>query len=354
MREILTAAISICLIVFAGGSLQAEEKETPTTTNPEEVIEKKTPEKKEPMSAFHFESADGWKKADWSDRIQLTATGDDQTEGKQAMRVKMSQPETGKIALNAKLPNLDLDKYEAFVIDVKLEAEKNYPSLLTMALLLGKNALWVESRPVQLKKGWNKDIRFDLGSSDWKSAGSSWHHQTSPRRQGDAWSLTLLIHGLDFDEAVLLDNLRLTPAKEAVAKIEAQKRETDDLTRADRIRAYTLNMLGQYAADLHSQNQPDAASALQTVITEAAAAPLTPRAMPLAPLTIMIARNGHVRIEDKVVMPAKVAETLKALAKEDRTVIISTDPSAPFNAVTSVLEASKQAGFKDVKISRNK
>ncbi|MCX7933745.1 MAG: biopolymer transporter ExbD [Planctomycetota bacterium] len=386
----------------------AEEAAKPAEPKPDakaaaEAKKEEQPPPAEPVkpAKFGFEGIGAWRAAAWADGIELSETPEPRQEGEKALRLRVNRPKQGKAAIGLDMP-LRLADYGTVALDVYLESEKNYPVLLTLGLVVGDHNLWVESTPRLLQKGWNQNLRFALYENEWKTEATKWRYCTSAQGKGEARSIHLLFHGLDYGESVVVDNLVFLPA-EAGAKVPpeaklaevnkitaavARKRETEDLSRADAIRAYALSALADYATDLAAAGQAADANRLAEIVAAAEKAPLVARALPApapqepgaaaAPkpaeaeakpekaasaeqtalpserLLISIPKRGAVKVEGEEARRGTLAVRLKELLRQkgDRPVTIRVEADVPLAKISEVEEACREAGFTAVSIEQ--
>jgi hypothetical protein len=268
----------------------------PAPAKPTVKKEEKKPAK--PQAILHgFENAKEWKIMRWGDGARASSVTKPVTEGKVGLRVTANRPKTGKIILAASTQLEQLWAYDSISADVFVEAGKNYPAVMTVAVL-GRSDdqkfTWLESPPRMLKEGWNKNVSWDLYAPEWKSEATGWHFCVKPVGKVSTCTLHILIHGLDHGEALVLDNMRIALApvdkpirKDAKAEkwagpmsTKTGKGKTPDLTRAATIREYALGTLAQFAADLRSLGQGAAAADIEKVIGAGLKAELIPRKLP--------------------------------------------------------------------------
>lgn len=360
-------------------------------------IETSPPPEPVKPACFGFEGIGAWQAASWADGIELSETTDPRKEGAKALRLRVKRPKQGKSAIGLEAP-LRLVDYGIVSLDVCLESDKNYPALLTIGFVVGDQNLWVESAPRLLQKGWNEGLRFNLYQAEWKTEATKWRYRTSAQGKGNARSIYLLFHGLDYDESLVVDNLIFLPAgtgatvppeaKLAEAKCivatAARKRENDDLSRADSIRAYALSSLADYATDLAARGQIAEANRLAEIIGASEKAPLVARPMPVTvqqepavitksaeaktgeektieqasqptnALIISIPKRGAVNMAGEDMRRGAISRRLKELFRQkgDRLVIIRAEADVPLAKISEVEEACKEAGFTAINIEQ--
>ncbi len=267
---------------------------------PKKQVEKQ-PEKKpavrvrEPVH-FSMDKPKPWSIPNWCDGGALAPAKTSKTEGEAGLRMVAKRPKQGKLVLGRAVKDLHLEDFSRATVDVLVEQERSCPALLTLAFQLPGDAGWVESPPRLLEQGWNEGIAFDLYEPAWKSKATKWTYKTTPLGKGKPGHVYLLVHGLDYQESVVLDNLRLAlaegeakvPEDAALAgeagrlpAVETRKQETVDLTRADQIRAYVCETLNSYAASLQRAGRAEEAQRIARVVSKAAESDLVARAMPV-------------------------------------------------------------------------
>ena len=75
---------------------------------------------------------------------------------------------------------------------LKLRVYAEQPVGLSLALTTKPAFLWTESKPVELKKGWNK-LEFNLDSKEWKTEASGWKYTASVEAPNDLKGVFLLV-----------------------------------------------------------------------------------------------------------------------------------------------------------------
>jgi len=251
------------------------------------------PRERKPLH-FGFDEVKPWVVPNWCDGAELKKTETEKTEGEAALQVVAQHPKQGKIAISAAFKDVELADFATAQIDVHAGEARSVPVLLTLAFQLAGKGGWVESVPQILQPGWNKGLTFDLYEPTWKTEATKWAYQTAPLAKGKAAGLFLLVHGLDYGESVILDNLRLALAAEnaapppdaelkgdaAARSVARSEQASKDLSRAEAIRAYVCETLNAYAANLERAGRAEAAASVAGTVDKALAAPLVARAMP--------------------------------------------------------------------------
>jgi len=222
--------------------------------------------------------ASAWQLAPWGGEATITALGQDP----ESARLAVTDPRSGKVGIFRAIRSQALDACSAAELLVRLDARKSYPILMTFAVHLQKNGLWIESPPQILAAGENQ-LRFDLRTPAWKSRATGWHHQTTPLGKGPAQAFNVIVHGLDQGDTLTLAAMKLVPAaadapppadatmrSAAVPELlSARLRATPDLTRADILRVHVLNLLRTFATDLRALDRTAEAAQIETVVDRA-------------------------------------------------------------------------------------
>jgi len=77
-----------------------------------------------------------------------------------------------------------------FSMDVYSDEEK--PPQVSLALCTSQTFKWHESKPRDLKKGWNR-LQFNVGAKDWKTEASGWKHEVALDTVEDIRAVDILV-----------------------------------------------------------------------------------------------------------------------------------------------------------------
>lgn len=145
-----------------------------------------------------------WKIEDWGNPASVAVA---QTDKGAALKVAFRKGEKFKAAV-ARNVELDLASAKSLVLDL----HSALPHGFNVALLFQTRPDWAgfESRPVFVRPGWNRNLRFPLDLDDFKSSLKDWKQYDVPFKPRDQTArITILLYNLEADGAVLLDNLRI-------------------------------------------------------------------------------------------------------------------------------------------------
>jgi hypothetical protein len=129
------------------------------------------------------------------------------TQGQKALKVSLrGKGAKGKMMLRREV-GLDLSLARALLVDV-VASSKDFS--IALALKCDPDDIYQESKPVQLKEGANRDVRFALEGNTWKNAGSQWQFSGPPVNLNKVKRVMLVIFsGEQREGGVTFDNLRL-------------------------------------------------------------------------------------------------------------------------------------------------
>lgn len=158
-------------------------------------------------TVWAFDSAD--------DEADATYVAEGATQGEKALHVTLRKKGLkGKIHLRREVA-WDLSAAQALSVDVKSPA----PGFsVALALKVAPGDVYQESKPVALKSGLNRRVRFPLVAPNWKNADSDWQFGGGPINLGKVHRVMLLLFTNEEESgSFLLDNLRLEgKAREAL------------------------------------------------------------------------------------------------------------------------------------------
>jgi hypothetical protein len=96
---------------------------------------------------------------------------------------------------------------------IKMDIYCPYPFGITVALAFdaGDNWAYFESPSKPLKKGWNKDVTFDLSKPNFKCQASDWKHTEELASKNDIRKIHILIYRPSKMEVqtIYIDNIRI-------------------------------------------------------------------------------------------------------------------------------------------------
>ena len=95
------------------------------------------------------------------------------------------------------------------------------PLTISVALTTGPDHVWHESKPVELKNGWNR-VEFDLGANDYKTEASGWKHTSGISKKGEVRGLFLVVNNAGREGHIFVEGIRLDTAAPKPASSSAQ------------------------------------------------------------------------------------------------------------------------------------
>jgi hypothetical protein len=145
-----------------------------------------------------------WSVEDWGNPADASLVR--AAQGKE-LSVRMKSGEKGKVVVS-RLVELNLNDAKAVVLDLY----SGLPEGFNAALLFSVKPDWAgyETRPLFIRPGWNRNLRFPLTLDDFKSSKNEWKEYNtpfSPRKQ--VGRLGVLLYNLHVDGEVRIDNLRV-------------------------------------------------------------------------------------------------------------------------------------------------
>ena len=153
----------------------------------------------------------------WSSAVRTIHEAEKVSSGKGAMRGIFDLKSPGKNAVFMVEEAVDMSDVYEIKIDVYFPYE--YPSNLTLALATGDKWVWQEGPGVRLKKGWNKDVTFNLKERRWKNEKSKWANTVLPDDINDVRRVCFVTYPPEMGEGYLiLDNLRAITSRPAKLK----------------------------------------------------------------------------------------------------------------------------------------
>ncbi len=118
-----------------------------------------------------FEAGTAWKIPAWSGRSELRVVESKASEGDRSLSVRLDMSYGWKICLfRAEMLNLSHHRW------ILLDAYSGRPVNLRVAFVTGSRRFHYETPLRRLRRGWNRDISFDLSSSTFRSSRTDWKH----------------------------------------------------------------------------------------------------------------------------------------------------------------------------------
>lgn len=129
------------------------------------------------------------------------------TQGKSALRVTLrGKGAKGKLHLRREV-EMDLSLASAVLVDISSPAED---LSVALGLKCAPNDIYQEIRPVTLKAGMNRGIRFPLDRNVWKNEKTKWEYNGPPVNLQAVRRLILLVNTSEVSSgAFVIDNLRV-------------------------------------------------------------------------------------------------------------------------------------------------
>ena len=150
-----------------------------------------------------------WTIAKWSDGARLSVSSAGCSEGKGCLRVSFGpqgkQSPSKGVVLERGQCALDLDSTQRVLVDVTLRGKS-----ASLALVLHTDE-FIESTPVPIQPGLNRDVAFDFRAQTFKSAMSDWKYQGKLREGSVAWRVMFIVYPADPGQSseLFFDNVRV-------------------------------------------------------------------------------------------------------------------------------------------------
>jgi hypothetical protein len=143
--------------------------------------------------------------AGWGDPAAVTAMAWKGQPKNRALDIGFKLAEKKKIVVSRALrPAVDFSKHNAVLADIN----SKLPVPVMMAVGLGTGSGYVESAPVMVKAGANKDVMFRLDAATFKSAATVWEYRGKAGDLSKVGKIYLLLYPIP-DGRVQIENLRL-------------------------------------------------------------------------------------------------------------------------------------------------
>jgi hypothetical protein len=184
---------------------------------------------------------------------------------------------------------------------------------VSIVLATGAEAVWHETKPTVLRKGWNA-LEFSIGANDWKSPASNWRFEIPVAHPEDIRALSIVVYNRDKSGTLQVLGLACDP-DESGRKIAAliTDMRSDDAGKRERAEK-ELVLRGRPAIEPLSQlgdgERPEVLMRAAAVIREIEASLQAPAAGNAGDAD---AQRGKQAVENA---KRRVAETLAGLAAE--------------------------------------
>lgn len=144
-----------------------------------------------------------WRAAEWANAGKVSSAS---TGGNRALKVDFQGGDNHKAAVEREV-NLDLSDAKALVLDL----HSSLPHGLNVSVLFhARDGSSYESRPVYVRPGWNRNLRFPLAQGDFKSSKNEWKAYDQPfEPRTGVLRLAVLLYNLKEDGAAMIDSLRI-------------------------------------------------------------------------------------------------------------------------------------------------
>lgn len=157
-----------------------------------------------------------------SGAVSATVVAAKTSQGTKVLECSFEMGGTRKNAFFGVESKMDLAGVEAVKVDIYNPAKE--PLQAEMAIIIGDQFQWFESRLTDLKPGWNMDVTFPLNTASFKSASSQWKNKIVPGPLSKVRKLLIGVYSNNpLSGKVYLDNVRVTaPASFKLKTTKAQ------------------------------------------------------------------------------------------------------------------------------------
>jgi hypothetical protein len=138
----------------------------------------------------------------------ITLSTQEKTEGKQSLAIDTDKCDWAKKGVLSREGSMDFSQVKSIQCDIYSEKSIG----VSMGITTGEDFVWYESENVKLKRGWNKDVTFNLASSKWKSAATSWEATAKLDNAGNVKKLAYIFNSGD-KQRLYIDNVRFDGGK---------------------------------------------------------------------------------------------------------------------------------------------
>jgi len=158
-----------------------------------------------------FEGDFKWVPVDWENvgKVDLSVIPDKASEGTKALKVDMREEAIdwkNKVAFS-KEDYLNLDGVN-LIMDVYNPSDSKI--CVAAAFDTGGDWAYFETPSQTMKKGWNKNVTFDLGERNFKCRESNWKHSEALLNRGDVRKIHIMIYrpSVMQIQTIYIDNIR--------------------------------------------------------------------------------------------------------------------------------------------------
>jgi hypothetical protein len=165
-----------------------------------------------------FEGKNNWVMVEWrnSGRGKMEISEEQSTEGVKSLKVVINREKKtyrDKVGVSRE-GYLNLARANKVIMDVYCESDDGLA--VSIAFDIGDKGNYYESVKRPLKRGWNKDISFDLSANDFKCEGSDWKYDKSIPDRSNITKMHIIIYrpsNIISEETVYIDNIRIEQKK---------------------------------------------------------------------------------------------------------------------------------------------
>lgn len=158
-----------------------------------------------------FEGTLDWVPVTWENvgQVELSFSSENVSEGKQSLKVVMKEEAIdwkNKVAFSKE------DYINLAEADMVMDVFSPAPTGIAVAVAFDTGSGWTyyESTQKTMKQGWNKDVTFNLGATNFKCRASDWKYTQALADRDDIRRVHILVHRPSKmeEQIVYIDNIR--------------------------------------------------------------------------------------------------------------------------------------------------
>jgi hypothetical protein len=165
-----------------------------------------------------FEGKNSWVMVEWRNSVRgkMEISLEQSTEGTRSLKVVMNREQKtyrDKIGISRE-GYLNLARADKVMMDVYCGSDDGLA--VSIAFDMGDKGDYFESVKRPLKRGWNKDISFDLSAEDFKCEASDWKYDKAMPDRSNITKMHIVIYrpsNIISGETLYIDNIRIGQKK---------------------------------------------------------------------------------------------------------------------------------------------
>lgn len=161
-----------------------------------------------------FEGKSNWVMVEWrnSGRGRMEVSKENYSEGAKSLKVVMNKEkktDREKVGISRE-GYLNLSRANGVVMDIFCDSDDGLA--VSIGFDAGDKGAFFESVKKQLRKGWNRDVAFDLSGSNFKCEASDWKFEKPISDRSNITKMHIIIYrpsNVISEESVYIDNIRI-------------------------------------------------------------------------------------------------------------------------------------------------